>query len=229
MSRLVAPVKRFRNAYMLAALVLLLFVGPFLPDTPGFSLIDVLLFLTLVGGVLTCADRRAQVAPFLVFVVVATGLRITSHLVHGQAAGIGFFATAALACLWATAIIGKSVFVLTKRVTANTICAALSVYLLLGLGWAFAYAILQELEPGAYQGITLAGKVQFERFIGFSFTTLTTLGYGNVAPTTPKADALCTFQAVIGQIYIAVMVARLVAVQVSQSISDQPATDQPAA
>lgn len=49
------------------------------------------------------------------------------------------------------------------------------------------------------------------RFVGFSFTTLTTLGYGNIAPATRQADSLTTLQAVIGQLHPAIVLARLVA------------------
>jgi voltage-gated potassium channel Kch len=55
----------------------------------------------------------------------------------------------------------------------------------------------------------------FERFIGFSFVTLTTLGYGNVVPLTPRGEAVATAEAVAGQLYIAVLLARFVAIDIA--------------
>ncbi len=54
-------------------------------------------------------------------------------------------------------------------------------------------------------------EAQFDNFLGFSFVTISTLGYGSVVPTTARADALATSEAVVGQIYLTVLVARLVA------------------
>ncbi len=94
----------------------------------------------------------------------------------------------------------------------NTSCGSLSVYLLLGLLWAFAFALLESAVPGSFSGIERGmGFTDYKRFFGFSFVTLTTLGYGNVVPLTPRADALAVAEAIVGQIYLTVLVARLVA------------------
>ena len=55
----------------------------------------------------------------------------------------------------------------------------------------------------------------FWRFLGFSFATLTTLGYGNVAPATRQGDAIATAEAVVGQMYVAIVIARIVALQIA--------------
>jgi len=104
------------------------------------------------------------------------------------------------------------------RITRDTLYQAVSVYLLLGLVGAMAYALLEVVNPGSFHfgDNTIASDARLDRFLGFSFTTLTTLGYGNISPATPKADALATFQAVAGQIYIAVVIARLVAIEIGQ-------------
>jgi hypothetical protein len=99
-------------------------------------------------------------------------------------------------------------------VTIETICAALAVYLFLGLIWVFAYNLLEVVEPGSFSfGAGGDDESPFSRFIGFSFVTLTTLGYGNISPMNPRADALSYTEAIIGQIYLTVLVARLVAME----------------
>ena len=72
----------------------------------------------------------------------------------------------------------------------------------------------------AHQG-NITHRDKIERLIGFSYTTLTTLGYGNIAPATRQADALTTLEAMVGQIYVAIVIARLVALQITQSSSSR--------
>jgi hypothetical protein len=101
-----------------------------------------------------------------------------------------------------------------KRVTINTICEAVSGYLLIGLSWASLYALLVLLDPYAiqYNGerILYTGDTQFHHFVYYSFTTLTTLGYGDVVPVTPFARSLSTLEAVMGPLYLTILVAKLV-------------------
>jgi hypothetical protein len=111
----------------------------------------------------------------------------------------------------------RKIFFYTERVSADTIQGAICAYLLMGLAWAFAYQLLAQLEPGsfAFSGAEREGAEHVENFIAFSFITLTTLGYGNIVPTTPRADALAYAEAVVGQIYLAVLLARLVALELT--------------
>ena len=67
----------------------------------------------------------------------------------------------------------------------------------------------------------------FERFIGFSFVTLTTLGYGNVVPLTPRAESVATAEAVAGQLYIAVLLARFVAIDIAARRGPGPPAEGP--
>jgi hypothetical protein len=121
------------------------------------------------------------------------------------------------------------VFIITtRRVTFNTICASLCVYLLLGLVWALAYSVVDLLNPNAFT-FTLAANESPSFRVGkgdtgvlyFSFTTLTTLGYGDIVPTSPISRVLATTEAITGQLFLAVLVARLVGLQISESIEQR--------
>jgi len=102
----------------------------------------------------------------------------------------------------------------TTKVTASLLSATLSLYLIIGLLWAALFAFLESVSPGSFSGNVLehagsaAGRLQ--SFIYFSFITLTTVGYGDITPQTQGAGALCQAEAIVGQFYIAVLVARLV-------------------
>jgi hypothetical protein len=97
-----------------------------------------------------------------------------------------------------------------SKVDANTIFGALCAYLFLGMSWAVIYEILLTRSPGAIAIPEGTGQ-SFSTHVYFSFTTLTTLGYGDVTPRGSVARMLAVMEALIGQVYLVVIVARLVA------------------
>ena len=103
-----------------------------------------------------------------------------------------------------------SVFVLEQdSVDANTVFGALCAYLFLGLSFAVVYGVIAELNPAAIF-TPEEGEPTFVTWVYFSFTTLSTLGYGDIAPRTYPARMAAILEALIGQIYLVVVVARLV-------------------
>ncbi len=101
-------------------------------------------------------------------------------------------------------------------VTLDVIYAALVIYLLMGMMWAYVYAILGHFEPGSFK-FPDSGIKGDMRYIYFSFVTLTTLGYGDITPLTSKAASMTLMEAVIGQLYLVVQVAWLVGMYTSRS------------
>jgi hypothetical protein len=95
---------------------------------------------------------------------------------------------------------------LHRRVTLRTVAGALCVYLQLGLAFASIYRLEDQLQPGA----VLVTQPTAAVFTYYSFITLTTVGYGDVLPATDVARMTAVFEALIGQIYLVVIVARLV-------------------
>lgn len=102
-----------------------------------------------------------------------------------------------------------------ERVTLHSVAGALSVFLLIGITWTLAYGALVAVVPEAFAGLADDPQLRGAQLFYFSFVTLTTLGYGDITPTTPEAMSLSTIQAIVGQLYLAVLVASLVARQVS--------------
>lgn len=107
-----------------------------------------------------------------------------------------------------------------RRVGFNVICAALCLYLIIGILWGAIYSTLESLAPGSFAGTLLSeARSRDEISYGlyyFSFVTLSTLGYGDITPQTEGAAALCQAEAVLGQFFAVVLVARLVGLQVAQ-------------
>lgn len=108
-----------------------------------------------------------------------------------------------------------------RRVTTDTILGACSVYLLLGLLFAQVFLLLEQVDPGSFSELASGpgGAADVEAHRGaltyFSFVTLTTLGYGDVAPVRVPARSLSVLEAALGQLYVAIVIARLVAVQIA--------------
>ncbi len=91
--------------------------------------------------------------------------------------------------------------------------------MLIGLCFAFAYAALSLFEPNLFSGKFMdeASRDQLRAFIYFSFVTMTTLGYGDITPNSMGVGTLTYIEAVIGQLYVAIMIARLVGLYISRN------------
>jgi len=101
-------------------------------------------------------------------------------------------------------------------ISPNRIVGAVCVYLLLGVMWSIAYTVLEFLQPDSFKGLTeLVSPAWKLDWIYFSFVTITTLGYGDITPLTQTARSLTVTEAIVGQFYIAVLVAGLVSAYIS--------------
>ena len=113
-------------------------------------------------------------------------------------------------------IIILQIIVRSSKVTRETIFAAIVAYLLIALMWAFLYMILEMVAPGSFSFPDKSIRLETMQFEYFSFITITTLGYGDITPLTNRASALTLLEAIIGQIYLVVLVAWLVGMYVSR-------------
>ncbi len=97
---------------------------------------------------------------------------------------------------------------LAREVNLNILSGALGLYLLIAINWAVSYGIIEALIPGSLT----AGETPslWHKYLYFSLTTITTLGYGDILPATSFARIWATMEAVTGVLYIAILVARLV-------------------
>lgn len=214
------PLLRFwMTEYGLSVFVAILVVVAFVLPAfgrlgPGMVVIsDVAFSALLVAGALTLRERhwmQRLVPPVAVLALLmrwagAAGVP-EDHTVWRELSAVITFA------LFAT-VVAAQVY---RRgpVTYHRIQGAVAVYLLLGLTWASAYALLYDLRPGTFTGALDAASLP-QTWIYFSFVTLTTTGYGDILPVHPIARSLAIAEAVAGQLYLAITLARLVALHVS--------------
>lgn len=103
------------------------------------------------------------------------------------------------------------------RITFHRLQGAVVVYLSLAMIFAAAFSLVWELIPGAFASLPAEARSprEFAAMLYFSLTTLTTTGYGDIAPLDPFARGLANLEAVVGQFYLAVTVARLVTLELA--------------
>jgi voltage-gated potassium channel Kch len=103
-----------------------------------------------------------------------------------------------------------------QRSDADIIAGAIVAYLLMALTWSLLYDVLEAAHPGSFklaEGITFTGR---ELFTYFSFVTITTVGYGDIIPVTPVARAFANLEAVVGQLYLVILVSWLVGMYIKE-------------
>lgn len=173
--------------------------------------------LVIVASVFAVSSSTTTQVTVFVLAVPVPGARRLIHFFPDD--GIKVFGYAAGSAFGAFVLVKIFPYVLRqKTATSDTIFAALSVYLLFGLGWGMVYAIVQQPSPGAFAfPATELSAGLLRELVYFSLTILTTVGYGDTTPMSPVAQGFSNLEAVLGQIYPALLVARLVGIQVAQS------------
>ena len=207
---------------MLVFLVLAIFVASPLVSmglVPGVVL-HAAFCLLFLSGVFATFRRRAIGWVTTALVIGAITVRWT-HALRPRpwlAVATELFTIALLVLL--TAIVLKQVF-RAGPITPHRIQGAIVVYLLLGLVWASAYQLLEFLQPGSFQ-VPSGQRDRLEVLGYFSFVTLTTVGYGDITAVHPLARALVIAEALIGQLYPAILIARLVSLELISKSTKNP-------
>ncbi len=207
---------------MLAMFVVQSFVSPH--DRLQRILLNIMFLIVVSSAIRSLSGSKIRMWATIVLGVAAYALSWVDELqsskwVTGSANACIFAVFVLLISTLATTVFGKG------PVDANRIVGAVSIYFLIGLAWAFVYALIELMSPGSFKmasgGPIIETRPGFvNEFIYFSNVTLTTLGYGDVIPLTSPARMFATLEAMIGQLYVAIVIARLVGLQISQSVRD---------
>lgn len=121
-----------------------------------------------------------------------------------------------LGYLTLTAWLAMKLVLFTGPIDGNKIIGAVCIFLLLGLIWATLYMMIAHFNPQAFYGLEPGAWYEiFPDLVYFSFVSLTTLGYGDIGPAAPLARFLTFMEAIVGQFYIAILVASLVGIRIS--------------
>lgn len=218
--RMLQPSMSIRFQILFVALLLMLAAPVVLPDRLVEYVIPALFTVLALTALATVAQKRHTLIVGMLLAVPA----IVSHWLPpiGQTSLAGNI-SGDLFLIWVTISVLLHI-VRSDRVTTETLFGVACVYLLLALIWALAYGIADMLQPGTLRyGEGLLGPEGDPSSRGlysyFSFVTLTTLGYGDISPVTDAGRMLAMLEATLGQLFLVIVVARLVGMHTAQRIA----------
>ena len=220
------PFYRQRFIILFFFLMVIYLISPFAEHSGlGLSLIYHMIFIfSMFSAAYSVCQLRWQVLVAVILGVPTLVTIILMYVLNEPRVGL------VLAILYVifygyVAATMLSYVVREQLVSANTIFASLCVYFLLGLIFAMVFVVVEVAMPGSFYISTGLGdlrSVQFGMFSNysyffyFSFVTLTTLGYGDITPVNLVAGTFASLEAVIGQLYLVIMVARLVGLHINR-------------
>jgi hypothetical protein len=174
------------------------------------------MFVVLVGAILV-VTWHSHVATIAVLIAVALSpfenllwREDPTPLTQCLSAAGRFLAIAALSLVIARAVFGSG------RITFHRVRGAIVLYLNFALLFFTVYRLMAELLPNSFSNLPQSGAEHGSgaTLLYFSFSTLTTLGYGDIAPVHPLVRSIANLEAVIGQLYPATLLARLVSLEI---------------
>lgn len=205
-----------RFLFLLISILLVILLRPFLEDFVGIQfLMDLFYSLILLSGIYAVSGKKNIFLISLIFAFPAFSFHwvlyfvtFPSFLLIGKLFGIFFY-------IFLCIVILDYLFT-EKEITTDMIIGAICVYLIIGVLWASIFTLLEIAHPGSFK-IPGDAVSEVSHFLYYSFVTLTTLGYGDITPITAQARSFSIIEAIVGQLYVAILVARLVGVKISQS------------
>lgn len=206
----------------LSAFLILLFVslflGPFI-ESVALRIISSLFFsFLLISGVVTISSRPLPRFIAGMVAVAAIILRWTDRFTENTTVDAWSAAASLMFLALMTGVLLIRVFRSDKQVTLHRVKGAVAVYILFGITWSMLYQFLDLSITGAFSlpaAHHLDATIRQETFTYFSFVTLTTLGYGDVTAIHPTARMFVIMEALMGQLYPATLLARLVSLEIS--------------
>lgn len=209
---------------LLVALCVLFVLEALSPS--GSRLVALAYAVVLIGSAWALTRQRRQLSWIVILLALALAARaayeaepdrVTLLLAH--VTGVAFMA-------WSAALLFLHVVASPGRMNRDRVIGAVCVYLMLGVIGAAVASSIAAMQPGAFrfpEGLSSVGphlEAETSDFLYFSFVTLATVGYGDITPATPLARTASWMLAVAGQMYVALVVARLASLTVLASTRD---------
>ncbi len=210
-------VVEFKYSFLLLFLMALIVISPLIIHFPllHFFVVSFLFILIIVAMLAILKAGRILLVTSASFAFFATLFDFLETFVNKDKwIGILTLSVYLLYMGMALLFLLKKIFS-EKSVTGDTVQGGISAYVLMGLLWQVIYNLLWLLNPHSFSVNVQGGDPP--NFFYFSFTTMTTLGYGDILPVSYAAKTAAMLQAMVGQVYLAVFVARLVGLHTAKS------------
>lgn len=211
-----------KYSHLMISIILLFLLAPFMEKVIAiFPITHLILFMIIM---LTLRVLKVKKGVYIIVICLGLLAVLLEYLVnegvfseYNRNALTVLFSTYILFIGTAIVFLIKNVFT-EKAVTGDTIRGGITIYFLLGFWWVFIYYLVLTLNPGALVS-TVGDKLNLVRLYQYSFAMLTTVGYGETIPKSEFAITLSNFEAISGQIYLTVFIARLVGMYLVRKIT----------
>lgn len=216
-----------RYGSLLIALLVLILLQPLVGTQLGKYLLETIFIVILLAGLRALGTRRGLLGFEVLLLLVSLALYAAGILMEEE--WLFFLGTAGrvLFMLLVVLTILISLF-RARKISSDTLAGAVCVYLLIALTFGLGFMLVEFLVPGSYSFTLGHGRMQlwvsreFYPFYYFSLVTMTTIGYGDMVPISTAARTFATMEGVFGQVYLTILVARLVGMHlIHQQESDQ--------
>ncbi len=201
-----------RCFHLFILLLALIAAAPFIDTSPGGALINnVINAFIIVAAVAAVGRTKLSFVLVLLLAVPALGFQwlwAMNGLAEDYYKSLGFNIALYVATL---TFLLKYVFD-REVMTGDRLSGAASAYLMIGILWGFIYTLIDRLFPGSFSMRGVIGPLKAMDLLYFSFSAVSTTGFGDIIAITRPAQTACTIEMIIGQLFIAILIARLVGV-----------------
>lgn len=209
-----------RNIFfaLLISLVFTFAINPFLEGKGIASqLLNVLLVILLIFSVMVVSDTKTS---FIIAIFLGVPMLVsnaTAFVYTKEEYSIFVASSSALFFTYVIVMLLRKIFTV-GIIDINILLGAVCVYFLIGVVWALFYSLIDASVPGSYNvADKQVSSLDMNEFVYFSMVTLTTLGYGDITPVSAPAKSLAAMEALVGQTYLTVIIARLVGLHMQQN------------
>ena len=208
-----------RNAALLVFLLLMILVSPAVAERGSGYLFELVFDLILLSGVYSVGTIKHR-WPFLVLTVVTLAVRWGEHFSGAPQLDSGALLMTVVWITYAVSIIIGHLF-RRRDVTIDTILGSIVVYLLVAVAFTMVFEVIEITNPGSFSGVpdhAAAHRGELgTAMMYFSLVCITTMCYGDIVPISSIARPLAVLEGAFGQLYLAVMIARLVGLHIAST------------
>ena len=202
------PIYHHKTVFLLVFLLAFILIFPYFEQFRiGDGLLVVIMTGLLISAVFNVSDHPREVAITLLLLIPAALTSWAHFFITSREIFLVQIVSVIIFLVYTQGIILRRVMQ-TRHVTENEIFSAVSVYIMIGLAYVFAYQFIELVIPGSF--VFGSGGSSFSSFMYFSFETLATVGFGDISVITPFARSVTILEMITGVMYLAIFVGVLV-------------------